>query len=220
MAALLIAAIGGGGYFYYQSRAATETDTAGTGTYTQLVQVKQGDLSSTLSVVGQLEAEQNASLAFEQMSGTANLLTLAVQAGNIVTKSQVLATIDSASYLQALDQAKSDLLAAEETLADLQKPATALEIAQADVATAMAEQTLEQAKSDLADLSVPDLTSLENAVKDAEDTLKLCRSRATWPNAIPWRRASAEPRYTVNWYGRRIAVPGGQEERNRKRPRR
>ena len=190
LAALLIAAIGGGGYFYFQSRAATGTDTASTGTYTQVVQVKQGDLSSSLSVVGQLEAEQSSSLAFEQMSGTANLLTLAVQAGNIVTKGQVLATIDSAPYQQALDQAKSDLLAAEETLADLNEPATALDIAQADVAVATAEQTLEQAKSDLADLGAPDLTSLENAVKDAEDNLALCRSRATWPNAIPWRRAS------------------------------
>ena len=76
-----------------------------------------------------------------------------------MTKGQVLATIDSASYQQALDQAKSDLLAAEETLADLQEPATALEIAQADVAVATAEQTLEQARSDLADLSAPDLTS-------------------------------------------------------------
>ena len=59
LAALLIAAIGGGGYFYFQSRAATGTDTASTGSYTQVVQVKQGDLSSTLSVVGQLEAEQS-----------------------------------------------------------------------------------------------------------------------------------------------------------------
>ena len=81
LAALLIAAVAGGGYFYYQSRAATGTDTASTGSYTQVVQVKQGDLSSTLSVVGQLEAEQSASLAFEHMSGTTKLLTLAVQGG-------------------------------------------------------------------------------------------------------------------------------------------
>ena len=109
LAALLIAAIGGGGYFYMQSRAATGTDTASTVSYTQIAQVKQGDLSSTLSVVGQLEADQSSSLAFEQMSGTTNLLSLAVQAGNAVTKGQVLATIDTASYQQALGQAKSDL---------------------------------------------------------------------------------------------------------------
>ena len=164
LATLVIVAISGGGYFYYQSRAAG-TGTASTGSYTQSVQVKQGDLSSTISVVGQLAAEQSSSLAFGHMSGTAKLLKLGVQAGNIVTATQVLATIDAASYQQALDQAKSDLQAAEETLADLKAPATALEIAQADAATATAEKTLEQAKSDLADLSAPDLTSLENAVK-------------------------------------------------------
>ena len=124
---LLIAAIAGGGYFYYaKPRGDRDGQPPSTGTYTQVVQVKQGDLSSTLSVVGQLDAEQSSSLAFEHMSGTTNLLTLAIQAGNAVTKGQVLATIDSASYQQALDQAKSDLQAAEETLADLQAPATAL----------------------------------------------------------------------------------------------
>ena len=34
-------------------------------------------------------------------------------------------------------------------------------------------------KSDLAELSAPDLTSLENAVKDAEDTLKLLQIHHT-----------------------------------------
>ncbi len=214
LAALLIAAIGGGGYFYFQSRAETGTDTASTGSYTQVVPVKQGDLSSTLSVVGQLEAEQSNFLAFEQVSGTTNLLTLAVQAGNVVTTSQVLATIDPAPYQQALDQAKSDLLAAEETLADLNEPATALEIAQADVATATAEQTLEQAKSDLADLSAPDLTSLENAVKDAEDNLKLLQVQSDLAERDSLAKSERDLRYTVNWYGRRIASLEAMSKRN------
>ena len=70
----------------------------------------------------------------------------------------MLATIDSAPYQQALDQAKNDLQAAAETLADLQAPATALEIA-GRWAVATAEQALAQAKADLADLSHPDLTT-------------------------------------------------------------
>ena len=157
VATLIIVAVGGG-YFTYQSRAASGTSATGATTYAQVVEVTQGDLDSTLSVVGQLDAEQSASLAFEQMSGTANLLTLGVEAGNTVTEGQVLATIDAASYQQALDQAQSDLQAAEEALADLQAPATELEIAQADATLAQAKQTLVQAKADLADLSNPDLT--------------------------------------------------------------
>ncbi len=214
LAALLIAAIGGGGYFYMQSRAATGTDAAGTGTYTQVVQVKQGDLSSTLSVVGQLEAEQSSSLAFEQMSGTTNLLTLAVQAGNAVTQGQVLATIETASYQQALGQAKSDLLAAEATLADLQEPATALEIAQADAAVATAEQALAQAKSDLADLSDQDLTTLQNAVQDAQDNLALLQIQSDLAERDSLAKSERNLRYTVNWYGRRIASLEAMTKRN------
>ena len=215
LATLVIVAIGGGGYFRfaYQSRAAG-TGTASTGSYTQVVQVKQGDLSSTISVVGQLAAEQSSSLAFAHMSGTAKLLTLGVQAGNTVTATQVLATIDAASYQQALDQAKSDLQAAEETLADLKAPATALEIAQADAATATAEKTLEQAKSDLADLSAPDLTSLENAVKDAEDTLKLLQIQSDLAERDSLAKSERDLRYNVNWYGRRIASLEAMTKRN------
>ena len=213
LATLVIVAIGGGGYFYYQSRAAG-TSTASTGSYTQVVQVKQGDLSSTISVVGQLAAEQSSSLAFGHMSGTAKLLTLGVQAGNIVTATQVLATIDAATYQQALDQAKSDLQAAEETLADLNAPATALEIAQADAEVATIEKTLEQAKSDLADLSAPDLTRLANAVKDAEDTLKLLQIQSDLAERDSLAKSERDLRYTVNWYGRRIASLEAMTERN------
>jgi multidrug efflux pump subunit AcrA (membrane-fusion protein) len=157
---LALAAVGGGGYWYYEHHIASTAAASGT-TYTQVVQVTQGALDATVSVVGQLEAEQNSSLVFEQMSGTTNLLTLAVQAGNTVTEGQVLATIDPASYQQALDQATSDLQAAEETLADLQTPATALLVAQADVAVAKAQVQLQQAQAALDDLVNPDIASLQ-----------------------------------------------------------
>ncbi len=196
LAALLIAAIGGGGYFYFQSRAATGTDTASTGTYTQVVQVKQGDLSSTLSVVGQLEAEQSCLPGVRADERDHQPVDAGVQAGNIVTQGQVLATIDPASYQQALDQAKSDLLAAEETLADLRAPATALEIAQADVAVATAEQTLEQAKSDLADLSAQDLTTLQNAVQDAQDNLALLQIQSDLAERDSLAKSERDLRYS------------------------
>ena len=169
--AAVVVALAAGGYWFYQSRAATTTSSASGQTYTQIVQVTQGDLNSSLSVVGQLEAEQSSDLAFERMSGTTNLLTLAVQAGNVVTAGQTLATIDPAPYEQARDQAKSDLQAAEETLSDLQTSATALQIAQADVAQAAAQVQLQQAQDALDALVNPDLPSLKAAVANAQSAL-------------------------------------------------
>ncbi len=168
---LVLAAVGVGGYWLYQNKTASAASTTSGTTYTQVVPVTQGSLDATLSVVGQLEADQSVSLAFEKMSDTANLLTLAVQAGNVVTNGQVLATIDSASYQQALDQAKSDLLAAEETVADLKTPATALQIAQADVAVSKAKVQLQTAQDALDELVTPDIPSLESAVASAKSAL-------------------------------------------------
>ena len=168
---LVLAAVGVGGYWYYQSHVVSAATTTSGQTYAQIVEVTQGNMAATASVVGQLEADQSVSLAFEKMSDTANLLTLAVQAGNVVTKGQVLATIDSMSYQQALDQANSDLLAAKETLADLKTLATALEIAQADVAVSKAKVALQTAQDALDDLINPDMPSLESAVASAKSAL-------------------------------------------------
>ena len=205
LALLFIAAVGGG-YFYYRSRGAggATTSSASAETYTQVIQVTQGDLSSTLSVVGQLAAEQSASLNFEHLSGTTELATLAITAGAVVTQGQVLATINDASYRLTLEQAKSDLQAAEETLADLQTPPTALEIAQADVMVASAEQMLEQAKSDLAELRNADLTALENAVKDAQDSLTLLQIQSEQAQRDSLAKSERDLQYSVYWYERRV----------------
>ncbi len=204
LAALIIFGIGG--FIYYQSRVSASAAGDGDETsYTQIVQVQTGSLSSTLSVVGQLEAEQSSALAFDYVDGSTELLTLAVQAGNTVTQGQVLATIDPAPYQQALDQAKSDLQAAEESLADLQAPATALAIAQADTALARAEQTLAQAKADLAGLQNPDLTDLENAVLDAQDNLTLLAIQDDLAGRDSLAKSERDLQYSVAWYQRRIA---------------
>lgn len=167
---LALVLIAGGGYLIYRNRTASQA-AASSKTYTQVVQVTKGTLDAAVSVVGQLEAEKSASLAFEKMTAADSLLTLGVQAGNTVIQGQVLATIDPAAYQQAVDQARSDLQAAEETLADLQTPATALEIAQADVAVARAQVQLKKAQAALDDLVNPDIATLKLAVANAETAL-------------------------------------------------
>ena len=171
--ALIIAALGYGGYRLYRSRQ-TETaaaSSAANGTFTQVVAAQRGDLNSAITVVGELAATQSADLAFEEMSGTAPLVTLAVAAGNTIKAGQVLATIDPAAYQQALDQAKSDLQAAEEKLADLKEPATALDMARADLTIAQAEYQIKKAQGALDDLQNPDLDELQQKVANAQASL-------------------------------------------------
>ena len=176
LALLLIAGIAGG-FWYYRSHTATAASTTTSGTtYNQVVQGKQGSLNATVSVVGALEAVQSADLAFEHLSHTTQLTSLAIAAGNTVTTGQVLATVDPAPYQQALDQAQSDLAAAEKTLADLKEPATALEIAQADLNIAKTQYQLQKAQNTLDDLVNPDLLSLESAVADAQSALAKAQS--------------------------------------------
>jgi HlyD family secretion protein len=202
---LVLAGLAGGGYWVYTSRVASAASPAGDGTYTQVVEVVQGSLSSSLSVVGSLEAVQSADLAFTEMNGTAKLLGLEVLTGQAVAAGQVLATIDPAPYQQALDEARSDLQVAEEALADLQTPPAALPIAQAEVAVAAAEQGLEQARADLADLTAPDLTSLEEAVQDAQDRLELLELESELAERDALAKTERDLTYAVAWYQLHIA---------------
>ena len=203
LVALLLAAVGGGGYWYYQNRVASPASTAGSGG-AQVVVARQGSLSSTVSVVGQLEAAQSAELSFNRMSEQAKLLSLAVKPGNTVTAGQVLATIDATPYQQALDQAQSGLQAAEKALADLKTPPTSLQIAQADLAIAKADVQLQKAKTDLADLAAVDLASLRNAVQDAKDTLALAELQVALAERASIAKTERDLHYNVQWWQRRV----------------
>jgi len=194
-----------GGYLFLRSRASTSASTTTASGYTQVVDVQRGNLSASVSVVGQVEAVQQANLTFNRLSGTTKLATLAVAAGNTVTTSQTLATIDPAPYQQALDQAQSDLQAAEESLADLKTPVTDLARAQADLALAKAEQDQQQAAHDLADLRAPDLSQLRQAVADAQDALALAKVQQTLAEHDASAKSERDLQYAVNWHERRIA---------------
>src|SRR5512135_784392 len=102
--ALLLVVVIAGGYWFYQNRIASPSASAATsGNYTQIFPVKQGSLSSTVSVVGELDAVQSETLAFSHMNGTTKLAKLNIATGATVKKGQVLASIDPAPYQQALD---------------------------------------------------------------------------------------------------------------------
>jgi multidrug efflux pump subunit AcrA (membrane-fusion protein) len=168
---LLLVAVVAGGYWYYGNHNASSTAAATTASLTQVVTAQRGNLSANISVVGALDAVDSADLAFERMSNTAKLQSLAVKAGNTVKTGQVLATIDPTPYQQALDQAKSDLQAAEVKLADLKTPVTALDIAKADLAIATAQYQRQEAQDALVNLEQPDIAQLKANVADAQSAL-------------------------------------------------
>ena len=202
--AIVVAALAVGGYWLYQNQAASAATSEDDGTYTQVVTVEEGDLTASLSVVGQLEAVQSADLTFEQMSGTARLQGLSVATGQEVTAGQVIATIDATPYQQALDEARNDLQEAEEALADLQTPPTDLEIAQAEVAVAEAELALEQARADLVDLTEPDTSNLQYAVQNAQDALDLFELESSVAERDSLAKSERDLTYTIAWYQRQI----------------
>lgn len=178
-AILLVAALAGSGYWLYRTRiAATPNESTGD-TLIQIVDVQEGNLSSAITVVGELASVQSADLTFSRLNGTTTLLTLNVSTGNIVTEGQGLATVDPASYEQTLDQAKGDLQAAEKKLAELKTPATALDIAKADLAIAQAKYQRQQAQDALDELLNPDIAQLKTAVTNAQTALAQAQADLT-----------------------------------------
>ena len=59
---LLLVAVVAGGYWYYRNRSASTAAAAASTNFTQVVDVTRGNLSSAISVVGELDAVDNAEL--------------------------------------------------------------------------------------------------------------------------------------------------------------
>jgi HlyD family secretion protein len=171
LAGLALLLVGGGVWYFWGRHALAANRSAAERSFTQVVEVRQGNLNATLSVVGELDAVQRVDLSFEKMKGAAWLVTLDARPGNTVQAGQLLATIDPAPYQQALDQARSDLQAAEERLAELTAPVTELAKAKSDLAIARAELKLAQAQDALEDLLKPNIADLQTKAADAQTAL-------------------------------------------------
>ena len=87
---LILAAVGIGGYWYYRSHVVSAATTTSEQTYAQIVEVTQGNMAATASVVGQLEAAQSASpiaTSLDRLIGAANkrgMNPLPVQTAKII----------------------------------------------------------------------------------------------------------------------------------------
>jgi macrolide-specific efflux system membrane fusion protein len=113
-------------------------------TSTQIVTAENGIVQSTVSGTGNVEAGTDLDVNF-QTSGT--LAKVDVEAGQHVTKGQLLATLDSGSAQLALDQAEQTLTAAEDQLSSTGSAAT---IATAQAGVYSAEAGVKSAEAALA----------------------------------------------------------------------
>jgi HlyD family secretion protein len=128
--------------------------------YTQVVTVERGNLVAAITPTGEVSVERRVELSFDV--NKIPLLELNVVPGQQVQEGEVLARIDPASLQRAVDQAKADLLSAEEALEKAQDPYTELDRQKAELDVSQAEAALEEAK----------LASLEQEVRDAARELQ------------------------------------------------
>lgn len=199
----LIIGLAAAGLWYYRGRSATG-QAAPAALPMQVVEAKQGNLRVSLTVVGELDAVQRQDMTFSRMKGSAALAKLNVKTGDGVHAGDALAAIDPAPYQQSLDQARSDLQSAQERLADLTTPASALDLAKAELAVAKAEANVEQTTYDLSQVQAPDLTRLRKAVQDAQDAVTLAELQQAQTEHNALAKNERDLLYAVDWHQRRI----------------
>lgn len=144
VAALVTALVlGGGGFAAWWFLGRSETPQ----TVTRTVTIEPTTLKRTLSAAGTLEPARTADLTFAG-SGTVTAVNVAV--GDAVTAGEALAAIDPAALQIALDSAKADLTAAQQTLADLEDSgASTAAIKSATATVQVKSNAVTRARSDL-----------------------------------------------------------------------
>ena len=198
----LIAAIGGGGSFYYKSHAATKP----TERFHTTV-VKRGDLLSTISATGTIEAEEVVNVGAQ----VAGLIvgfgsdphdpSKLVDYGSVIEKDTVLARIDPTFYEAGLEQAEATLEQSEANLLQLEakfrqterewKRAKSL-LPQKAIADTDYDTALSNCESAKANVAVGKATIRQNkaSVKTAKVNLGYCTIKSPVRGTIIDRRVN------------------------------
>jgi len=111
---------------------------------TQVWTVERGNLVASLTLTGGVSAQQRLQLGFDVSK--IPLTELNVKAGQMVKKGDVLAKIETESLQRAVDQARANLLSAEDALESAKTPYTGLDKQKAELDVAQAQAALEEAK--------------------------------------------------------------------------
>jgi len=170
---------------------------------TQIYTVTQGNLVSTISPTGQVEATTSEALSFD-VSGV-TLLELNVSAGQEVKAGDLLAQLDTEPLQLTVDAAEASVLSAQETLETAQSPYSDLEVAAATLAVTQAQTALEQAQAALDELLNPDIESAEAAVAQAAYSLSSAQlNLEITQHGNKVGKTVRELEYTVSWHERQL----------------
>ena len=134
---------------------------------------EKGPILLTINATGTVVMPHQVKLTF---GSTGTVKEVKVREGRLVKKGEVLARLDTNRLQQAVDQAKANLVAAEDALKNARDPYTAGDIAKARAAVQDAQAKLKTAQDDLRKAKEPyttgDLAKSGAAVQDAQAKLK------------------------------------------------
>jgi len=181
---------------------------------TQVVAVTRGNLVAAITPTGEVYAPRQVELSFDVTK--VPLIELNVAAGQQVEAGQVLARIDPSSLQRAVDQAKAELLSAEDALEKAKNPYTELDRRKAELAVTQAETALEEARQKLNDLLNPDLSEAEKAVRQAEFNLESARlNLIIAQHSTTAGKTVRDLEYSVAWHERKLRDLEAQYRQNK-----
>ena len=189
--ALVLVAVAGGGFWALRSRNNTSE---ASGTYIQDVTVARGNLVASISPTGEVSPAQQVVLSVDVTK--LELIELNVTTGQEVQKGTVLARIATDSLERAVEQAKADLLSAEETLNKAKNPYSELDKQKAELDVAQAEAALEEARLDSVDQAI---TEAEFNLKSAQWNLTITQNSSTVGKTV------RDLEYSVAWHERKLS---------------
>ncbi len=206
---LALAVIGGlawGGITLLRRRTATTESTV----TSYVAAAERGDLVASITPTGEVYAPRSAELTVDVTR--LPLIELNVVAGEKVTQGEVLARIDPSSLERAVDQAKANLLAAEDALAEAEHPYTELDKQRAELNVAQAQTSVEEAQASLEDLQNPDVEASEQAVEDAARDLAQAQEDLT---TLKEGASTQDQIDTLQWlYNEAVAAHGVLVQKN------
>jgi HlyD family secretion protein len=172
--------------------------------YTQVVTVERGNLVAAITPTGEVSAERQVALNFDV--NKIPLLELNVVSGQPVQEGEVLACIDPASLQRAVDQAKADLLSAEEALEEAQDPYSELDRQKAELDVAQAEASLAEAR----------LATAEKAIRQAEFNLQSARlNLMVTQHGSTVGKTVRDLEYAVAWHERKLRSLEAQQQQGK-----
>ena len=129
---------------------------------------ERGNLEQVVSITGKVKPSSKVDLAFESGGKVANIYK---EVGDIVYRGQILATLNNSQYQAQLLQAQASLEVEESRLNELKKGTREEEILIQETKVKNAEQSLVDAKNNLAVKIKDSFTKSDDAIRNQTDQL-------------------------------------------------